>query len=98
MMANKTKRSVSSAACYQRYKVENRYYKNRMSDLIKHVMKNPNDILAKQALDAMERSSPEYRRNNRNKGKGIPEQKKFKNFPPPPVRKTIGEMLQELLG
>ena len=62
---SKKKKNPNEVAYFKRYTIENRYAKNRASDLEKHVDKFPNDEQATKRLN--ESGTFEYRRNTHGK-------------------------------
>lgn len=84
----KRKPSATKKARHTVYKTENRYAKNRINDIEKHLKSHPNDLVAARAA----KSTPTYRR-SRNGGNTPSNLQK----PKPPVfsdnRKTMREQL-----
>lgn len=75
-MSNRKKgKHISDIAQSAAYKAENRYYKNRVQDLERHIIKHPEDIQALKALDNM--SSTLYKR-KKPKSSNTNIQKKYK--------------------
>lgn len=78
-MAKGKSKSVSDKNQYTAYKSENRLMKNRMRRIIRHIINFPEDLIAKKALEKMEKNGVPYRR-KKPQGHGFPPQKKVKKI------------------
>lgn len=69
-MAKKSRAGNSYKTQYKSYSTRNAWYRNKEARLERQIKKNPNDSVAIQALENLQKSKTQYSRNKKSNSKG----------------------------